>query len=254
MDVVTFEASAGGNKDADGNLLTVNWGTFEVKKDDGSWVSATMDSDTTTGSYNETRTIKKTMRSVGKPGGQGWMEFRLTATAGSLTDNTNYSVAVLFPNRERIKNGFMGQANAMWTATNNDITANQQGRERGCWVRINTSTGEFGGGLVFSPYCHPNSPATIQLGDRLPDNSGGPVNPNTGGVYYLASFHTHPPHEFGNFARPSGPSGWDADFDIANDVPGLVYDYSANPVPANHPRGSPGQINFTTNQIRRIRP
>lgn len=254
MDIVTFTASAAGYNDEEGNPLTVNWTHFQVKDDSGSWITATKDSQTTEGEYNETHTITKTMRSVGKPGGNSGVVFRIAAEAGDKSDMREYTVYVNFPNRNRIEANAITQSHttALWQQTLNDCTDNpNQRRELGCWFAIDTQTGSFTPSPTqSSPFVGPNDPVKVQLGTRPQDDL---VDVNNGGKYWVASFHTHTPTTFRTLGRAGGPTVEDRGVDILEDVVGLVFDYQAEFVPPQHPKASPAGI-YKTDLLRRTKP
>lgn len=101
-----------------------------------------------------------------------------------------------------------------------------------------------------------NELADIELGDRPADSN---IDPNDGGIYTVASFHTHPPRyylteeDMGGLPSPTGPSSADHEADQLQDVAGLVYDYTADWVSWGHPLNSEAMI-YTTNHLQRVKP
>lgn len=95
--------------------------------------------------------------------------------------------------------------------------------------------------------------ATIDLGTRSKSILSA-VPPNaTSGTYTVASFHTHTPTVYRDAAtlgagRGNGPSTGDLNADVFDNVAGVVYDYTANPVPPLHPKSSTATLFNSRNQ------
>jgi hypothetical protein len=129
-------------------------------------------------------------------------------------------------------------------------------RERGFWVLLNT-----GGDGTYScanytqgGFAHPLYPSlSIDLGTRPPANLSAVSPAAQGAMYTVASFHTHPPEHPDSQGRPSGPSDYgngkgDKPQDERDNVAGIVYDYTANPVPRGHPKNSLAKAYNSRNQ------
>ncbi|MFC1860711.1 DUF4157 domain-containing protein [Chloroflexota bacterium] len=93
-------------------------------------------------------------------------------------------------------------------------------REQGFWVRWNSDTKAFSvtPTVVQAPVSAPLEGAGVTLGARPAD---------AGDEYTVGSFHTHTPTRYRPVGRGVGPSGADKDCDDADNVAGLVYDYTA---------------------------
>jgi hypothetical protein len=137
--------------------------------------------------------------------------------------------------------------NSEWQATLNDCTeVPNRRRERGFWISLNTAgNGSYSYGSSFQgAWVGPVIGASISLGTR-PQSKLSAVTPTAAsGVYAVASFHTHTPTVYrdaatmGVVGRGNGPSEGDLNADASDNVAGIVYDYTANPVPPLHPKNS----------------
>lgn len=158
---------------------------------------------------------------------------------------------------------------AAWTATESDCTQNpNQRRERGFWVRLNTTSDQYETTAVeFGAFAGPAAGASVNLSGRPTDAPAAPDPCAAGATYSVASFHTHTPTSFravpggapAGSARPIGPSGADNIADNNDDVPGIVYDYTEAPagsgsIPMGHPLGSPAQLYHSRGRDRRTTP
>ena len=146
--------------------------------------------------------------------------------------------------------------NSEWQATLNDCTnVPNQRRERGFWISLNTvGNGSYScGNSIQGAWVGPAAGANITLGAR-PQSNLSAVAPNAAsGVYTVASFHTHTPTTYRSAAtmgpgRGNGPSGGDLNADASDNVAGVVYDYTANPVPPLHPKNSTAALFSSRNQ------
>ena len=146
--------------------------------------------------------------------------------------------------------------NSEWQATLNDYTnVPNQRRERGFWISLNTAgNGSYScGNSIQGAWVGPAAGANITLGAR-PQSNLSAVAPNAAsGVYTVASFHTHTPTTYRSAAtmgpgRGNGPSGGDLNADASDNVAGVVYDYTANPVPPLHPKNSTAALFSSRNQ------
>jgi len=177
-------------------------------------------------------------------------KFKIRATAvinGNDIYTAEQDLEVHFPTLDMILAGMMANGvpltdafTALWAMTL-AVTANNPAirQEFGCYVTLNTATGEYGVTQTIEGYKSQNHEPTsyIVLRPTPPDNPSNP-NPITPAVYIVADFHTHPPmlNVTHAAARVAGPSGFD--FGVAQQtnhymLPGLVYDYKA--VPVNDP-------------------
>jgi hypothetical protein len=107
-------------------------------------------------------------------------------------------------------------------------------REVGFWINYDSCTGTYGHtGEKFGPPGNPqslNSVPEVRLGPKPPD---APPDPSVTdcSTYIVASFHTHTPMFYSpkDHIRGVGPSDTDDKSNSASGVPGLVYDYKADP-------------------------
>jgi hypothetical protein len=133
---------------------------------------------------------------------------------------------------------------AAWAETRS-TTVDGARREQGFWIRWNAETKAFsvtghGAGTVVGN----DKGAVVTLPPKPAD-----AEPE----YTVASFHTHTPTFFRDVGRPTGPSGADLKADKADNVAGLVYDYSIANAPAHHPIDSAAQL-YSTGQRRTGQP
>jgi len=157
---------------------------------------------------------------------------------------------------------------AAWTATEAECTeapVNQR-RERGFWVRLNTSTNKYETSAVeFGGWNAPADGAGVNLSARTADAPATPDPCAAGATYSVASFHSHTSTAFRAAAVPAGatrgvgPSGADNTADTRDDVPGIVYDYVESPagsgsIPMGHPKGSAAQMYKSLGHERRTTP
>lgn len=180
----------------------------------------------------------------------GQFHLRVAATIeGRVFESENIYGATRFPNYSAIvgDSTVSTQTSNAWTNTLNATTATTR-REEGFWIRLNTTgtgTYEFTA-TIPGPNVGPTTGASINLGARPADSSSSP-DPNASGVTYtVASFHTHTPTTYRADPRDVGPSGPDAAQDAADNVTGVVYDYTESPagsgsIPAGHPLNSAAQ-------------
>ncbi|MDD2480004.1 MAG: hypothetical protein PHS31_08945 [Victivallaceae bacterium] len=163
------------------------------------------------------------------------------------------NVTVNFPTYAQIiaDSSVSSSMSTMWTATLNDCTQtpNNQRREKGFWISLNTSTNSYQiGSTINGPYVGPDDYATINLGKR-PGSSLSSPNPNASGtIYAVSSFHTHPPFTYANISGISGPSDPDRAADYFDNVAGIVYDYVQRNIPAGYPKNSPAQTHESRTQ------
>lgn len=157
---------------------------------------------------------------------------------------------------------------AAWQATLADCTdtPNNQRRERGFWIELDTSADTYRAGpLVLGAFNGPTAGASVPLPTRPADTPAAPDPCAAGAVYRVASFHTHTPTEFRAAANPPGttrgigPSGADQRIDTSDDVPGVVYDFVESPagsgsIPMGHPKSSAAQRYHSVGKTRRTTP
>jgi hypothetical protein len=147
-----------------------------------------------------------------------------------------------FPSYETIVKDSTVKAacDAAWAETK-ATTVDGSRREQGFWIRWNAES------KAFSITGH-------GVGASVDNDTGAAVSlPNkpadTEPEYTVASFHTHTPTVFREVGRPTGPSGADLRCDKADNVAGLVYDYSIKNAPKKHPLDSPAKL-YSTGQKR----
>ena len=175
--------------------------------------------------------------------------------AGSFNGPT---VEVRFPDAATIA-ADADVLSAIATTGNNTVSnASPQGwAERGFWIRLDTSTGEY---RTTSEQVGPpttTNRGTIVLGPR-PADSPAQIGIISRPIYTVASFHTHAPSTYLSSGRwPVGPSPSDFAADASDDVAGLVLDYveaipGSGTIPAGWGANRPSKIYFT--QSRRMSP
>lgn len=136
--------------------------------------------------------------------------------------------------------GIKSACDAAWAETKS-TTIDGSRREQGFWVRWNSETNAF-------------SVTGHGAGAAVTNDKGASVNlppkpADTEPEFTVASFHTHTPTFFRDVGRPTGPSGADLKADKADNVAGLVYDYSIANAPAHHPMDSAAKL-YSTGQKR----
>lgn len=95
---------------------------------------------------------------------------------------------------------------------------------------------------------------------RPADTPATPAPNVAGATYSVASFHTHTPTTYRTgLPRGVGPSGADNSADTADQVPGVVYDYTESPagsgtIPMGHPEGAAAQRYHSMGLDRRPTP
>jgi hypothetical protein len=154
-----------------------------------------------------------------------------------------------------------------WKNTIADCTAApNQRRERGFWVLLNTKSDSYEmTATVTGAFVGPEAGAEIAFPARPNDNPAAPSPSDEGATYAVASFHTHTPTTYRGATAPPGatraigPSGADQTTDNADDVPGIVYDYSDSPVgsgsiPLGHPLEAAAELYHSWGRARRTTP
>jgi hypothetical protein len=199
-------------------------------------------------------------------------KFKLRAVVkacGSEHKSPEKDVEVQFPTYAEIVGDATAKAavDTEWANTLADCTQTpNQRRERGYWIRLNTTTDAYEHTtVVLAPFNAPAAGAGVDIGSRPADNPATPDPCATGATYSVASFHTHTPTTFRAAAlppgsvRPVGPSGADNSIDTTDDVPGVVYDFVASPagsgsIPMGHPKNSAAQLYHSRGKDRRTTP
>jgi hypothetical protein len=134
---------------------------------------------------------------------------------------------------------------ASWASTKAATTPTAR-REEGFWIQIDTTAvTRYHTATVLGPVVDPTHTGSVHFGARPADNPATP-DLRTGGVFAVASFHTHTPTTFRAVGRPVGPSAADNATDLHDDVTGVVYDYLESPagsgsIPAGYRLNSPAQ-------------
>ena len=173
----------------------------------------------------------------------GWLEHRAVV---NIDGREFYSQAlpteVQFPDYANIvaDAAVRDATDQLWELTLASSTVGDT-REFGFWIRFDTRTGtyEFTGMVEGDIWKDPADNASISLGTRPADSHSYP-SPLDQPTYTVASFHTHTPRIYSG-TWPTGPSQSDADQDAADDVVGIVYDYSAPEVQGGHDPEAPAR-------------
>ena len=120
-------------------------------------------------------------------------------------------------------------------------------QEVGFWITLDTCSRTYDHlPLIKGPIVPSNRDGEVTLGHRPADTTTKP-DPVTGcATYPVASFHTHTPTRYRTIPnlRQVGPSQADEDADKHDQVPGIVFDYRANPpkgntIPNGYPKNEP---------------
>ncbi len=201
----------------------------------------------------------------------GQFTIRATETFGTIqfvSPAANYaSFTVQFPNFSTIvsQGPVTTAANAAWQDTQSYAFNNSGGqdpvtknypnmkvREEAFWIYLDTATGTYSVGPTI--YGNPTAvgmgikAAQVVIGNRPADQTSPPTpsSPFGTAVYAVAALHTHPPMTYVDppLRRPAGPSNPDTAFFNSQrvGVPGLVYDYDANPVLNRSQLAAPAHI------------
>ena len=131
------------------------------------------------------------------------------------------------------------ELNAAWAATKAATTRTSR-REQGFWIKYDTSSSGYTCAPTFTgPSVGPDETGAADPGTKPADS---------GTLYTVGLFHTHTPMTYRTGGtRDVGPSGADNRFHTANNVAGIVYDYTESPagsgsIPAGHPLNSAAQL------------
>lgn len=171
------------------------------------------------------------------------------------------NMEVRFPSYDQIWNdpAFIGLANVTWTNILNDCSPSNR-RERGFWVRLNTSTESyFRDQEIPGPLVTNGAVAYVELGPRPGDLPSSPAPLDGGVIYTVASFHGHTPTTYAPRFRLVGPTDGDALADAAAHIPGIVFDYvecleGCGYIPRGWPKNGACQFYKTPGLIRRPTP
>ncbi|MET0650004.1 MAG: Calx-beta domain-containing protein [Pyrinomonadaceae bacterium] len=177
----------------------------------------------------------------------GKFKVRLTATLSDGTETTSpeKDLEVQFPSYADIvgDGDVVSATDAAWAATLADATPTQR-RERGFWIRLNTSTEKYEvTSTDFGPFVGNAGQGTVNLSPKPADSPASPTPLDTP-TYTVASFHTHTPTFYRTSGRVVGPSNQDGIADMADNVTGVVYDYEGNALgeaPPGWPLNSPAR-------------
>jgi hypothetical protein len=180
---------------------------------------------------------------------------------------------VTFPTRDQILtdqdvNSFTQDA---WARTLRLATPESR-REVGFWISLDTCSIPRGHQryahtrTILGPPVGPDDENnSVRLGPRPADDPRNPPAVIGCATYMVASFHTHPPTTYQRGAGPNpadgrgvGPSPEDERVDREDMVPGVVFDYIANPpgsesIPFGYPKESPAQ-RYRSGFVRRPTP
>ena len=177
----------------------------------------------------------------------GTFELRGIGTVnGESVETPIEEVEVMFPRFEQITNdvAVVSMTDAAWAATVADCTPTNR-RERGFWIYLNTTTGQYEeGAIYYGPWIVGENQAYVNIWWRPSDIPSAPGPTDSGAYYPIASFHTHTSTYYGTGTRDVGPSDFDREADITNQVPGLVYDYIGvmRRIGPGHPINAPARI------------
>jgi hypothetical protein len=162
----------------------------------------------------------------------------------------NIDIDVRFPSYDDIEGDatVRGATDQLWKQTKDDCTEDpNRRRELGFWIRLNTTTDTYEHTTVIEgPWAEPEDGAVIDYPVRPADSPATPAPNAEGATYSVSFFHTHTPTTYRTKWRLVGPSDRDNEFNTADKVPGIVYDYIESPtgskrIPAGHPKDAPAQ-------------
>lgn len=174
---------------------------------------------------------------------------------GVMLDSPEVEVYVQFPTYDDIvaHAAVISATDAAWANTRAATSPNVPAtlREEGFWIRLNTTNGtyEFTATVTGDVVDAEDELASIdidpeEIGNRPSDSDQSPSPVSAGVTYTVACFHTHcPTFHWVDYQRDAGPSGQNGDdgWHALQNVAGIVYDYTADPVPPGHPINSAGQ-------------
>jgi hypothetical protein len=175
----------------------------------------------------------------------GHLDVRVIATGNGVNAvSDKESLVVQFPNFKEIaaNGGVKGFTLAGWNDALSaaDPTSVQ---EVGFWIYLDSCTGKYGHtGDKFGPRGDPRNPddtPEVSIAPKPPDDPPDPKVTDCS-TYIVASFHTHTARLYAVKGRvyPVGPSKEDDTVNANYGVPGLVYDYTADPT-CHSPSGAP---------------
>ncbi|HPF98822.1 MAG TPA: hypothetical protein PLE77_02055 [Kiritimatiellia bacterium] len=188
---------------------------------------------------------------------------------GTECYSTNIVIVNQFPTYAQIEGDadVRTATDTEWANTLTDCTETptNQRRERGFWILLNTTSNAYDhGAVVTGAWSGPTGGASIILPPRPADIPSSPLPNADGATYSVASFHTHTPTTYTTNYLPGttrdvGPSPYDNTADTADDVPGVVYDYTGSPagsgsIPMGYPEASPAQRYLSLGVNRRTTP
>jgi hypothetical protein len=177
---------------------------------------------------------------------------------------------VRFPTRDRIVADSAVQSFTQedgWERTLR-LATEQSRREVGFWISLDTCQVPRGGrrydhGRIFlgSPVGPDDDGSEVHIGPRPADDPPTPPAVIGCAEYTVASFHTHPPTTYQRGvagSRPVGPSTTDDRIDRRDMVPGIVFDYLADPnlpgrIPFGYPKEKPA-LRYVTGLLHRPTP
>jgi hypothetical protein len=189
----------------------------------------------------------------------GTFRVRVTATLSNGKEITSpeKDLEVQFPSFSDVSGDadVISSTEAAWTATKADATATQR-RERGFWIKLNTSTEKYEFGATdFGPFVSDLDFGSVTPAAKPLDSPVAP-KPTDEPTYTVGYFHTHTPTFFRSVGRPVGPSDADFSFHTGKNVVGIAYDYvgdASGEAPAGWPLNSPAK-RYNAGPTRRSTP
>lgn len=163
-----------------------------------------------------------------------------TGAAGAAGGDAGTPATPTFPTYAQITGNATVRAelDSAWAATKAATTATSR-REQGFWIKYDTASSGYTCAPTFTgPSIGPDETGSAQPGTKPADS---------GTLYTVGLFHTHTPMTYRTGTRDVGPSGADERFHTANNVVGVVYDYTESPagcgsIPGGHPLNSAAQL------------
>jgi hypothetical protein len=166
--------------------------------------------------------------------------WRIMATvilsSGVSAQSNAVNVEVQYPDVDTIKNNstVSSKMDDVWDETKTAASDTGQ-REKGFMIYVNTTSMSYECGTTIDGDILSCTTGSISI----TGNERIYSSPLSGGKYFVADFHTHPPLKYcpTNTVRPVGPSSTDIS---GISIPGLVYDYTGSYISSQEYTGITG--------------
>ena len=162
------------------------------------------------------------------------------------------AVTVNFPTATQIAgvSTLSSNMSSEWASTLVDCTDTQQDqrRERGFWISLNTATNTYScGSSIKGAWADYDEGALIDAGTRPGVNNSTPNANDSGAIYAVAFFHTHTPTTYRKEGqtRTPGIGGNDPFAAEMKNVGVIVYDYStSSTIGRGYPENAPAKLYY----------